>query len=205
MDRIYHSWLAVFICRIWQTWLQIVNEEDILESHSQMTKASLFITVPTHFSIELNAHSLLAICLLVHQQALPVSALAISNYHSQTCEATFRNRRSMSGVFSSVVNFTTEQVFKLAGKLSVLTNIQNQSESGQLSYSLQFPKHHKLCQHHTVSKKLVLSSSVNLLTCENIRKTICQAYDHAYDLLSKLDVNIALKKVKISTMLQMSS
>ena len=170
-----------------------------------MTKASLFITVSTHFSMELNAHSLLAICLLVHQQALPVSALAISNYHSRTCEATFRNRRSMSGVFSSVVNFTTEQVFKLAGKLSVLTNIQNQSESGQLSYSLQFPKHHKLCQHYTVSKKLVLSSSVNLLTCENIRKTICQAYDHAYDLLSKLDVNIALKKVKISTMLQVSS
>ncbi|CAF1096884.1 unnamed protein product [Rotaria sordida] len=36
----------------------------------------------------------------------------------------------MSGVFSSVVNFTTEQFLKRAGKLSVLTDIQNQSESG---------------------------------------------------------------------------
>jgi hypothetical protein len=89
IDRIYHSWLAVFICRIWLTWLHLVDKKDILESYSEMSKDNLFITVPAHFSIELNAHSLLAICLLVHQQDLPVSALAFSNYHSQSCEGTF--------------------------------------------------------------------------------------------------------------------
>ncbi|CAF1489713.1 unnamed protein product, partial [Rotaria sp. Silwood1] len=35
----------------------------------------------------------------------------------------------MSGVFSTVVNFTTEQFLKRAGKLSVLADIQNQGES----------------------------------------------------------------------------
>ncbi|CAF3314134.1 unnamed protein product [Rotaria socialis] len=112
IDCIYHSWLAVFICCIWQTWLHLVHKEDISESHSQMSKENLFITAPAHLSIEMNAHSLVAICLLVHQQDLPISAL-----------------RSMSGVFSTVVNFITEQLLKRAGKLSVLADIQNQSES----------------------------------------------------------------------------
>jgi len=205
IDRIYHSWLAVFICRIRQTWLHLVHKEDISESHSQMSKENLFITVPAHFSIEMNAHSLVAICLLVHQQDLPISALRFSNYHSQSCEATFRNSRSMSGVFSTVVNFTTEQFLERAGKLSVLADIQNQSESGQLSCSLQFPKHHKRCRQSAASKNVVLSASIHLLTCDNIKKTICQAYDDAYDLLSKLDVHIALKKAKKTEMLQVSS
>jgi hypothetical protein len=111
----------------------------------------------------------------------------------------------MSGVFSTVVNFTTEQFLKRAGKLSVLADIQNQSESGQLSCSLQFPKHHKRCRQSAASKNVVLSASIHLLTCDNIKKTICQAYDDAYDLLSKLDVHIALKKAKKTEMLQVSS
>jgi hypothetical protein len=111
----------------------------------------------------------------------------------------------MSGVFSSVVNFTTEQFLKRAGKLSVLTDIQNQSESGQLSCSLQFPKHHKQCRQNATSRKSVPISSVNLLTCDNIKKTVCQAYDDVYDLLSKLDVHVPLKKAKTATMLQVSS
>ncbi|CAF4975057.1 unnamed protein product, partial [Rotaria magnacalcarata] len=52
---------------------------------------------------------------------MPNSALLISNYNSQPCEATFRLTRSMSGAFSSVVNFTTDQFLKRAGKLSILT------------------------------------------------------------------------------------
>ena len=103
----------------------------------------MFITTPAHFSVELNAHSLLGICLLVAQRKLPESALSISNYHSQSCESTFRLTRSMSGSFSSIVNFTIEQFLKRAGKLSVLTEIQNLSEMGKLKCSLEFPKHHK--------------------------------------------------------------
>ncbi|CAF4113537.1 unnamed protein product, partial [Rotaria magnacalcarata] len=74
----------------------------------------MFITTPAHFSVELNAHSLLGICLLVAQKQLPESALSISNYHSQSCESTFRLTRSMSGAFSSIVNFTIEQFLKRA-------------------------------------------------------------------------------------------
>ncbi len=84
----------------------------------------------------------------------------------------------------------------LAGKLSVLADIQNQKESGQLSCPLQFPKHHKRYRQSAASNIAVLSASTHLLTCDNIKKTIYQAYDDAYDLLSKLDVHIPLKKAK---------
>jgi hypothetical protein len=88
-DRIYYSWLAVFLCRIWQTWLHTVDGKDILGSYSSKKPNDMFITTPAHFSIELNVHSLLGICLLVKQRQLPESALFISKYHSQSCEGTF--------------------------------------------------------------------------------------------------------------------
>jgi len=196
INRIYHSWLAVFLCRIWQTWLHTASEKDILESHSEMSMDKLFITVPAHFSIELNAHSLLVICLLVYQHDLPESALSISNYKSQTCESSFRDTRSMSGAFSSVVNFTTQQFLKRAGKLTVLTNLKNQSESGHLSCPIQFPKHHKRRRQNIALKKSIQNSAVDLLTCDNIKKTICRAFDDAYRLLSELNLNVVLKRAK---------
>ncbi|CAF4339700.1 unnamed protein product, partial [Rotaria magnacalcarata] len=141
INRIYYSWYAVFLCRIWKNWLDIIDEKDTL-GYNVENKKDLFITSPAHFSIELNAHSLLAICLLVHRHHMPNSALLISNYNSQPCEATFRLTRSMSGAFSSVVNFTTDQFLKRAGKLSILTELENKSESGQSDCLLKFPKHH---------------------------------------------------------------
>ena len=112
IDRIYHNWFGVFLCHIWQTWLHVVDKEEIYEFHFDETINNLFITTPAHFSIEINAHSLLGICLLVTQQKLLESALSISNYHSQSCEPTFRLTRSMSGSFSCIVNFTIEQFLK---------------------------------------------------------------------------------------------
>ena len=38
IDRIYHSWFGVFLCRIWQTWLHVVDKEEISEFHSGETK-----------------------------------------------------------------------------------------------------------------------------------------------------------------------
>ncbi|CAF2059171.1 unnamed protein product, partial [Rotaria magnacalcarata] len=156
----------------------------------------MLITTPAHFSVELNAHSLLGICLLVAQKQLPESALSISNYHSQSCESTFRLTRSMSGAFSSIVNFTIEQFLKRAGKRSVLTEIENQSESGQLKCPLKFPKHHKRQRKRTILKKQIAGSSMNHLTIDNIQKAVYRAFDDAYNLLSTVDINSALRKKK---------
>jgi len=206
LDRIYHAWLAVFLCRIWQTWLHTTDQKNLSGYYSQKKRNSLFITSPAHFSIELNAYCLVAICLLVCQHDLPNSVLSISNYNSQSCENTFRLARSLSGPFSSIVNFTTEQFLKRAGKLSVLTKLENQSQCDQLKCPLQFPKHHKRRRKTAAAKKLLFnSSSSDSLTYANIENTVWRAYDDAYALLSGLGVNEALEKKKTTNIHQVSS
>ncbi|CAF4531642.1 unnamed protein product, partial [Rotaria socialis] len=198
INRIYYSWYAVFLCRIWKSWLDIIDEKDILGYNVENKKDS-FITSPAHFSIELNAHSLLAICLLVHRHHMPNSALLISNYNSQPCEATFRLTRSMLGAFSSVLNFTTNQFLKRADKISILTKLENKSESDQSDCSLTFLKHHKRRRKAISLNNLTSSIDINLLTYNQIKTTIHQAFDDAYKTLSKVDINAALENKKITT------
>jgi hypothetical protein len=71
LDRVYPVWLAVFLRRAWLTWLPVVDQRATLRDLSNKKKDDMFITIPAHFSIEINAHSLLAICLLVRQNELP--------------------------------------------------------------------------------------------------------------------------------------
>ena len=206
LDRTYHAWLAVFLCRIWQTWLHIADQKNFSGYYSQKTKNSLFITSPAHFSIELNAHCLVSICLLVCQHDLPNSVLSISNYNSQSCENTFRLARSLSGTFSSIVNFTIEKFLKRAGKLSVLTKLESQIQSGLLKCPLQFSRHHKQRRKNAAAKtSLSNSSSSGILTYENIENTVWRAYDDAYALLSGLGVDKALEKRKTTNIHQVSS
>ena len=89
LERIYYAWFAVFLCRIWFAWLHTANKKDMSGYYADKDRKNLFITLPAHFSIEMNAHSLLSIALLVCQKDLPESVLSISNYHSQSCESTF--------------------------------------------------------------------------------------------------------------------
>lgn len=205
LERVYHSWFAVFLCRIWHTWTLTADRKDMSGYFFEKDRKNLFITLPAYFSIELNAHTFLCICLLVCQRDLPDSALAISNYHSQSCESTFRLARSMSGVFSSIVNFTTEQFLKRGAKLCVLADLENRSQSGQLDCPLQFPKHHKRRRKSSTSEKAIPDSSSDKLTHENIKKAIDRAFTDAYNLLAVVDVNIALERKKKTTLNQVSS
>ena len=205
LERVYHSWFAVFLCRIWHTWLLTADRRDVSEYFLEKDRKNLFITSPACFSIELNAHSLLSICLLVCQRDLPDSALTISHFHSQSCESTFRLARSMSGVFSSVVNFTTEQFLKRGAKLCVLADLESRSQSGQLGCSLQFPKHHKRQRKSNTSTAAVSRSLSNDLTQENIKKAIDRAFTDTYNILATVDVSVALERKKRFTIDQVSS
>ncbi|CAF4442657.1 unnamed protein product [Rotaria sp. Silwood2] len=104
-DRIYYAWLAVFICRLWRTWLDLVPKQDLDNRISQManlsdiakdkckqkaTKNIFFITSSTFLCLELNAHHLTYLTLLVAESQLPPETLKISLFSSQTCENFFR-------------------------------------------------------------------------------------------------------------------
>ena len=51
----------------------------------------LFITNTSFQSIEINAHQLTYLILLVIESSLPVESFQIFLYNSQTCEGTFRS------------------------------------------------------------------------------------------------------------------
>jgi hypothetical protein len=82
------------------------------------------------------------ITLLVITNQLPPEALRIWLFSSQTNEETFRAVRSMSGPFSSVVNFSVADFLRRAEKLSVLQSIKSEAESNP-SFPFRFPRRHK--------------------------------------------------------------
>ena len=58
---------------------------------------------------------------------MPEEALRVSLFDSQMCENTIRAARSMSGPFSSVVNFSVREFLQRAEKLAVLQRIKYSS------------------------------------------------------------------------------
>ena len=67
-DRLLNIWTVAFTCRIWWTWIQQMELNDISDNHLESIatiKLNSFITKPTFWCIEINAHTLLYIVLLV--------------------------------------------------------------------------------------------------------------------------------------------
>jgi hypothetical protein len=104
------------------------------------TKRKYFITYQSYFSIEITAHSITYLAVLVSKGKLSFEALHTWLQNSQTCEATFRSARSISSMNSAGVNFTVAQFLNRMNKLITLQNIKNNESENKLN----FPQHHKV-------------------------------------------------------------
>ena len=184
----FTAWAAVFVVRIWSASLEkttVGNIQETLstlfptESFDSINKRDLFISMPTLFSPELNAHSLTYLVVLVAEKQITMDALQII-FNSQVCESYFRSARSMSGVFSSVVNFTVMDFLHRASKLNALQEIKFAAE--QNLNMLIFPKHHKLWKRTTPSFSTLTTSTI---TEKIIEDTVCSAYLEANRILSE--------------------
>lgn len=145
-----------------------------------------FITIPALFSLEINAHSLTYLVALVAEGSLTEDALQISLLNSQMCESTFRTARSMSGPFSSVVNFSVNQFLQRVEKLAILQSIKHSSTMNQ--NNLTFPKHHKLS--HRTHSCVSSSTTVSTLTEPLIEEIVFRAYSQATEVLSSCGFSI---------------
>ena len=107
-------------------------------------KEKRFITRTAHISVELNAHSLLYLVLLVKQKQLSKEALSIFLFSSQSCESLFRDTRSLSGTYSSMTNSTVFVFLLRSQKSHWLNDIkcdQLSEEDNKECFS--FPAHYK--------------------------------------------------------------
>lgn len=142
----------------------------------------------------MNAHNLLYIVLLVKQRQLPKEALNIYLFNSQSCESMFRNARSLTGVYSTRINFTEADFLNRSNKISILNRIKcdhlfqdNENEH------LVFPIHHM----NKVNNQLLSLTNLNDIDQLDIEKIISQVYNEALKLTEHLEISQLLKENNI--------
>ncbi|CAM4842206.1 unnamed protein product [Rotaria magnacalcarata] len=205
LDRVYHAWISVFIFHLWCLWIRSMDKKDLdlilsqvsnfnmtPENQKSQTKRQYFITYQSHFSIEINAHCLVYIAMLVSEGKFPDTALNVWLQNSQTCESTFRSARAISNIFSAGVNFTVSQFLNRVNKLSVLQNIKSNANQN----NLRFPQHHKL--HRTTQNTSTVSNTTNLSKTA-IENRVLEAYEYAAKLFSPLKIKQLLRYGRIKS------
>ena len=152
-----------------------------------------FLTPQSVHSIELKAHCLIYLLLLVIEGQLSEEVLCIDHFHSQSCKAIFCSARTLSSNSSSGVNFTILQFLNLIEKLSLFQKIKNQH--GQVTPPiLRFPVHHKNKHDHLSSGQ---TSRMRLPTQAEIEQTVVQAFYKATDYLEQVGVMVVLSTNKL--------
>ncbi|CAF1474909.1 unnamed protein product [Rotaria sordida] len=208
--RLYHIWTVVFICRLWFSWIHYLNitnsnnhtNNSNNNSQSQKKiKQRTFITRPTLWCIEINAHTLLYIILLVIKKKLPIDALNTFGFNSQICENTFRIARSLTGPFSSVTNFSVKSFMKRSEKISVVNSIKGR-DSKMRDYCFQFPQHHKNDK-ETYDYSVDSIKSLNL-TEYDIEKIIYHAFESAKQYVSMVNMTQLLENKNIYSLPELS-
>ncbi|CAF0996997.1 unnamed protein product [Didymodactylos carnosus] len=137
-ERLYYAWVVVFTSRLWWALLQhatIQNDKDDNVNRTitkatykkKLNKRHHFMT-SAYLSIEINAHNLLYIILLVIEQHLPEHALDIFLFNSQSCENTFRTVRSLSSTFSIITNSTISDFIRCE-QISILNDIKSEKNN----------------------------------------------------------------------------
>lgn len=148
-ERIYHIWYAVFFFRAWRSW--IVDSDIIRNPTAQIhTKKSKrfynlkenFISTNCYTCIELNAHALVK-HVLVDESSGETSSdnnkIFFSDlYGSQPCEKTFRQVRSFTSTFSTVVNFNMLDIIHRIKKVQLQSDIIADSND-----KIKFPRFEK--------------------------------------------------------------
>lgn len=129
-DRVYLMWRSTFFFRYWRLWLK-ANKHPL---------ASHFITLQTYHCIEINAHSLINVYRRL-RESNKLELFLIWLMDSQGCEGFFRDSRSMSSAFSTVVNMDMLDFLHKTRKIERMGDVRH-----KLSKTLVMPRHHKKMQ-----------------------------------------------------------
>jgi hypothetical protein len=210
-ERLYDIWTVVFICRLWFSWVQYLDINNIKQKNNnnnnnnfqskKKLKQRTFITKPTFWCIEINAHTLIYIILLVIKKELPIEALNTFGFNSQICESTFRTARSLSGSFSSITNFSVKSFLKRCEKISVINSIKGRSNHMGV-HNFKFPEHHK-------NKNNLYNYSINNnrqlnITEHDIEKIINSAFETAKKYVSMVNMAPLLRNKNIYSLVESS-
>lgn len=125
LSRIEKLWYAVFfLLRYWRKWIEL---------SPQYTTQDNFITNNAYMCIELNAHALITFLITVRDNSKNNDLFMPWVLGSQSCEKTFRAARSMTGTFSTIINFGMLGLFQRLHRLQVQAELEAEAtENGIL-------------------------------------------------------------------------
>lgn len=148
LQRVRKIWYAVFLIRIWRSYIL---------SNKRFTLKENFLSMNCYVCIELNAHSMIK-CMLYLKKLNKPELFMPFLYESQACENIFRQLRSLSTVYSTVINCTLKEAIR---RISI---IYFQNQVIQLTSSnFTFPR---------MQKSTFIQNPVSLPTADEINKEI---------------------------------
>ncbi|CAF0917279.1 unnamed protein product [Adineta steineri] len=197
LTRIYYAWIILFFVRFWRIWLsKTKRKRRSLANSKKHAEQTYFITSNALLSIELNAHCLIYIYLLIEQKLIPEStANYIHLLSSQPCENVFRDARALSGIYSTRINFTMKQFLQRINKLNALTELK-QFESSNKYEQIIFPVHHKI-KPVTIETELDDIDEDNNFNSDNVEIIVYRAFEAAQQMVISLGMNKDLIKYKV--------
>ncbi|CAF2821613.1 unnamed protein product [Rotaria sp. Silwood2] len=148
-----------------------ISQIEALINDSQDTKLDHGLT-----NSDINPKRSAKLSLMLKQHDLPKQALlGVHLFNSQPCESIFRDARSLSGSFSTIVNFTVNNFIRRSQKLSILNQIKyDQSEN-----NLCFPLHYK----HKHDDSLTSPDRLDEIDTLDVELVISNAYNQAINIV----------------------
>jgi len=186
LQRIQDAWFALFFVRYWRQWI-LCSKQHTLERH--------FITANAYICIELNAHALITFLLAV--QNLQSEHDIINCYFpwllgSQPCERAFRTVRSMSSIFSTIINFSLKGLLQRLHKLQSFIELQSESDYTGIIYPQKKAHSHK----DGAGTEELLYCSVDSITTDQIETAVKAGFTRAQKAMTELGMKELLIESK---------
>lgn len=170
LECIERIWYAVFLFRIWRQF--------IIDS-TEFTLKDNFLTNNCFSCIELNAHSLVKVLLRLKNLNAP-ELFKTNLFASQPCESLFRQTRSFTTTYSTVVNFSVKEMLERINRIHLQYDIANQysgmfvfprlsmQRSSEVNFEL--PSETEISNRIEASKKNAIKHATELGLIHNKRK-----------------------------------
>ena len=110
--------------------------------HPKYTLQNNFISQNVYLCIELNAHAIISLLILLRDSHKNDGAFLPWLLGSQTCEKTFRLARSTTSTFSTIINFSMLGLMRRLHRLQIQSQLQAESHASEVIYP-QVKKHKK--------------------------------------------------------------
>ena len=135
-ERVSRLWAAAFFFRYWQQWIL---------DNSQYNLKDNFITRNAYVCTEINGHCLITFLLVCKSENIPFKPWLLG---SQPCEKLFCTARSMSSVYSTVINFSILGLLQRLHRIHIQNIIEAEGEEN----GIVFPHREKHFKHIALLK-----------------------------------------------------